>query len=84
MSSVSELSVTVLSVSVTSVEAAPADEGERVLAAPAAGLRARDQDVHLGLGAIAHVVDELDLRLQEVGVATVAIEKHLQLRRAVA
>ncbi len=62
------------------IEASPADESERVLGAPAAGLRARDEEVHLGFGAIAHVVDELDFRLQEIRVALLAIEKHPQLR----
>ena len=61
------------------IEASPADEGERVLAAAAPRLRAGDQDMHLGFGAIAHVVDELDLGLEEVRVAVVAIEEDLQL-----
>ncbi len=70
MSSVSELSVTVLSVSVTSAKRPRPMKASVYSPPPLAGLRARDQDVHLGFGAIAHVVDELDLRLQEVRVAT--------------
>jgi hypothetical protein len=36
--------------------------------------------VDLGLGAIAHVVDELDLRAQEVGKTALAVEEHFHLR----
>ncbi len=48
---------------------------------PLGRLGARDEHVHFRLGSIANVVDERDLGLQVIGVAVVAVEKDLHLRR---
>ena len=48
--------------------------------AAARRLGARDEDVDLSLGAIPHVIHKLDLRLQEVDIAVLTVEKHLDLR----
>ena len=81
MSSVAALSVTVLSVSLSAVESAAADERKGVLEPAGGRFGASNQHVHFRLGSIANVVDERDRGLQVVGVAVFAIEEDLQLRR---
>jgi hypothetical protein len=60
-------------------QAAAADEARRVLAAGAARFGARDEDVHISLGAIAHVVYERDLRAEEILKTVLTVEKDLHL-----
>ena len=63
-------------------EASQTDKGKRVLATARAGVGAGDQDMHVGIAAIAHVVDEGRLVAQVVVVAVRlrAIEKHAHAR----
>jgi hypothetical protein len=43
-------------------------------------LQAGQLEVHVGFGAVAHVVDKGDLGAQEIGVAGLTVEEHFQLR----
>ena len=68
---------------IDSREPSEADELDGVLQAPATGRLSGDEHVHIGVRAVANVVDERDFRAQVVLVALRAIEKYSKRAGAV-
>ena len=68
---------------IDSREPSQADELDGVLLASATGGLSGDEHVHIGVRAVANVVDERDFRAQVVLVALRAIEEHSKRARAV-